>query len=151
MSSRIRKYDSGHEKRKKKKKGLSSLLKLRKVLLIDLLLNKLKLVEKIKLFRQTLMKIMVMTETILKLTLQTLMKLGTVPMVLMLPVMDQLVLITTVIQGFVSSLIYLIQDIGMDLIKNKLIFWSKRVLKDISLFRKVKKTDYLEGFLQHCT
>ena len=46
-------------KNARRKKGLSSLLKLRKVLLIDLLLNKVKLVEKIKLFKQTLTKIMV--------------------------------------------------------------------------------------------
>ena len=49
------------------------------------------------------------------------------------------------------SLIYLIQDIGIHLILNRLIFWHKRVLKEIYQFRKVLEIDILEGFLHYFT
>ena len=45
------------------------------------------------------------------------------------------------------SLIYLIQDIGILLILNRLTFWYKRVLKETYQFRKVLTIDILEGFL----
>jgi len=56
-----------------------------------------------------------------------------------------------IIMAILFSLIYLIQDIGIHLILNILIFWHKRVLKEIYQFRKVLEVDILEGFLHYFT
>ncbi|OEL17643.1 hypothetical protein BAE44_0021338 [Dichanthelium oligosanthes] len=139
------------------KEGLNSSLRLRRVLLIGLLLENLKLVQKIKVFMQMAVGILETTQTMMRLifqklvhiriiltmmrhTLKRLMKLGTTPMVLML----------TMIWGFFLADIF--DPRYWDSLDQKMV--DILVQKDPKrglLFRKVLKIDYPEGFLQHYT
>lgn len=119
MSCRIRKYDSGHEKRKKKQR-LEMFAQTQKGALDRFIVKGCQASTENQNVQTAAMTIMVITQTMLRLTLRRLMKLGTTTallMVLMPQLLDQLVRKVTMIRGFLLSPIYLIQDIGMDLIK----------------------------------